>query len=325
KREFAGSVRFKLDQRRTQVDREAGRVQLDRLGKVKFRVTEELIGRLRSVTISRDSAGRFFMSFTADQVPVKSLPAPQVESVGIDQGVKTLLVTSANERTAVSRALEVKAYRLRRYQRSQARKLRAAMVKAGLDPSKPIPKGIKLQKSKRFERNRRRIARLHAQVGDARRDLLHKATTSLIERHALIGIENLNVKGIMKGLPRVRRLAGNACMGEVRRQLKYKAAWYERKLILVDRFFPSSQLCSDCGWQYKELKLSQRSWQCAQCGAHHDRDHNAAKNILAEALRLAALEAGYPEEPGKLSTGSAVDSAEAIGLRPGLGTTNREL
>src|SRR5690606_2210160 len=148
KREFAGSVRFKLDQRRTQVDREAGRVQLDRLGKVKFRVTEELIGRLRSVTISRDSAGRFFMSFTADQVPVKSLPAPQVESVGIDQGVKTLLVTSANERTAVSRALEVKAYRLRRYQRSQSRKLRAAMVKAGLDPSKPIPKGIKLQDRK---------------------------------------------------------------------------------------------------------------------------------------------------------------------------------
>jgi putative transposase len=188
KKSYAAAVRFKLDQRRTQVDREAGRVQLDGIGKLKFKATEELVGRLRSATVSRDGAGRFFISFTADRVPVRPVSASQVDAVGIDQGVRELLVTSANERTAVSRALEVKARRLRRYQRSQSRKLRAAAIKAGLDPSKPLPKGTRLQKSKRFGRNRIRIARLHAQVADARRDLLHKATTDLVARHALIGI-----------------------------------------------------------------------------------------------------------------------------------------
>jgi putative transposase len=162
-------------------------------------------------------------------------------------------------------------------------------------------------------------------VADARRDLLHKATTDLVARHALIGIENLSVKGMQRGLPRIRRSVGNACLGEVRRQLKYKSNWAGRELILVDRFFPSSQLCSACGWRNTALKLSQRSWQCAECGAHHDRDHNAAKNILAEAQRIAAAQAGYPEEPGKLRAGSAADSVEASSLQTGPGTSNREL
>lgn len=323
---YAGATRFTLDQRRSQVDRESGRVQLDGVGKLRFRLTEPLIGRLRSMTVSRDSAGRYFASFTADQVPAAVIAQPVAAAVGIDQGVKDLIVTSTNERTPASRALLVRTARLRRYQRSQSRKLKAAMKAAGLNAAKPLPTGTRLPKSKRFERNRIRIARLHARTGDARQDLLHQATARLLRRHALIAIETLSVKGMQRGLPRLRRKVANACMGELRRQLSYKCAWSNRQLILIDRFFPSSQLCSGCGWRNEELTLSDRRWVCTQCGAQHDRDHNAAKNILVEALRVSAANAAsYPEERGKSRAGSVADTADEFIVRRGLDTLNREL
>jgi putative transposase len=276
--------------------------------------------------VSRDSAGRFFISFTADGAPLK----PKAEivgplpAVGVDRGVKDLLVDSAGARVPVSRALRERQQRLRRYQRSQARRLRVAMLQAGLDPAKSIPKGARLSKSRRFRRARLRIARLHARIGDARRELLHQSSAALVQRHGLIGLEDLAVKGMQRGLPRLRRRIGNAGMGELRRQLEYKARWRGRQLVPVDRFFPSSQLCSVCGLRHAELTLNERHWQCPACGARHDRDVNAAKNIRAEALRIAAAEA-YREELGKLRAGSEPDSAEGLPLPAGLDTSNREL
>lgn len=324
KKQYPGSVRFTLDQRRALVDREQGRVQVDGVGRLKFKVTEELEGRLRSVTLRRDSAGRFFVSFTADRVPMpQASQVPPNAVVGVDLGVSALATTSEGEKTWASRKLEIKQRRLRRYQRSQSRRLRAAMVKAGLDPNKPIPKGkgSLLKRSRRFERQRRQIGKLYAQIADARRDLLHQLTTSLVRRYALIAIEDLNVKGMMKGWKGLRKRVANACMGEFCRQLEYKAAWLGRIIEKVDPFFPSSQLCHHCKHRYKELKLSQRTWECPSCKAHHDRDYNAAMNILEEALRkLREQPASYREEPGKSRAGSANEPAPA-----GCGTKNCEL
>jgi putative transposase len=257
-------------------------------------------------------------------VPLKAAPEPTKGAVAIDQGVSSLLTTSDGHKVPVSRALEVRERRLRRYQRSQARKMRAAMARAGLDPSKPIPKGVQLKRSKRFERNRIRIGRLHAKVRDARQELLHQTSRKLVNEHGLIGVETLSIKGMQRGLKRVRGRVANAALGELRRQLDYKAAWADRQVVAIDRFYPSSQLCSKCGWQNKDLKLRDRHWRCAECGADHDRDVNAARNILAEALRIAGLDAGYREEHGKLRTGS-VDEAKGSSAASGHGTLNREL
>jgi len=202
--------------------------------------------------------------------------------------------------------------------------MRAAMVAAGLDPTKPLPKGFRLTRSNHYRRNGIRIGRIHAQVRDARQDLLHQTTSALVARHQLIAIEDLSEKGMSRGLPRLRRRVANACKGEFRRQLEYKARWAGRKVIVVDRFFPSSQLCSECGTQNTDLKLSQRRWRCAACGAEHDRDVNAAKNILAEALRMERRAAGYPQEVGEM-TREECQKGRKQTTAEGPGTLNREL
>jgi len=336
RRSYSGSVRFQVDHRSGPLDfgvedgeelpeRGTGYVRLDGVGWLKFRFTEKHAGKLTSVTVRRDSAGRFFVSFATKTAPRPEWPAaPKEAAVGIDLGVSALVTTSDGEKVPVCRNLEVKERRLRRYQRSQARKLRAAMVRAGLDPSKPPPKGFRVRRSRRFVRNGIRIARLHAQVRDARQNLLHQTTTALVARYQLIAIEDLSVKGMARGLPRLRQRIANACMGEFRRQLEYKARWAGRKVVVVDRFFASSQLCSECGAQNKDLKLSERRWRCAACGAEHDRDVNAAKNTLAEALRMVRREASYPQEVGKVTREECPEGQKQTSAR-GLGTMNREL
>ncbi len=334
-RSYAGAVRFQVDGRSKPLDfrvkegeelpgRGTGRVRLDGAGRLKFRFTEKHEGKLTSVTVSRDSAGRFFVCLTTTTAPMPEWPVAPAAAVGVDLGVSALATTSEGVKTPVSRKLEIKERRLRRYQRSQARKMRAAMVAAGLDPAKPPPKGFRLKRSNRYRRNGIRIARIHAQVRDARQDLLHQTTTALVAQQRLIAIEDLSVKGMSRGLPRLRKRVANACMGEFRRQLEYKARWAGRKLIVVDRFFASSQLCSACDAQNKGLKLSQRRWRCVACGAEHDRDVNAAKNILAEALRMERSAAGYPQEAWEVTREECQPSLKQITAK-GSDTLNREL
>jgi transposase, IS605 OrfB family, central region len=321
---YAGSARFQLDQRRAQVDREAGTVQLDGIGKLKFNVTETLEGDLLSATVSRDAAGRWFVSFTADRVVIPQRSPLLPDAIGLDLGVRDLVVTSEGHRTPVSDKLKLKEKRLKRYQRSQSRRLEVAKVKAGLDPKKPIPKGTKLQKSKRFEKHQRRIGKLYAQIRDHRSDLVHQVTTQLVRTYSVIGMETLSVKAMSKGFKNIRRSVANACMGEIRRQLEYKAKWHGCTLIKVSRFYPSSQLCSECGWRYVHLKLSERAWTCQGCGITHDRDVNAARSVLKEALRIAALNpTQYPQVAGNLRAGSVLP--EGSSSPSTLGTRNREL
>lgn len=318
------SIRFTLDQRRTQVDRQAAAVKLPGLGVMKFKNTfDGMPGRLRSVTLSRDAGGRYFASFTADQVPAKAITMAVGSVVGIDMGLGNLAVLSTGEKMSAPKALAQKLVRLRRYQRSAARKRGVALRSIGLDPNKPIPKGTRIPVSSRSHRLQRRIGRLHTRIGDHRSEAQHRSSHSLTRRFSLIAMEDLNIKAMVRGMGRraFRRSVADAGLGELRRQIEYKARWRGRSVIKVDRWYPSSKTCSACGIANKELKLGDRDWTCI-CGAHHDRDVNAARNILAEGLRLAAM--STPGNGGSEARGETpVRGGTLVSLtRPG--SVNRE-
>ena len=288
------SARFTLDQRRQgQVDRAGGRVQIDGIGRVRFRVTEPMPGRLRSITVSRDAAGRWFGSFTADGVPARAATVADVQAIGIDLGLKDTAVISngaAVSKIAAPKHLAAQQQRLRRYQRSYTRQRVAAMVRQGLDPAQRIPKGTRIAVSNRMRRRKAQIGALHARIADLRRDHQHQLTARAVTVSAVVAIEDLHVKAMGRSMGRrsFRRSVGDAGLGEIRRQLAYKAAWSSRVIVAVDRLYPSSKMCSACGHVHGGLTLSDRRWTCPACGTDHDRDENAAQNIRREGLRLLA-------------------------------------
>ncbi|MCK9869131.1 transposase [Nocardiopsis dassonvillei] len=235
-----------------------------------------------TVIVSREADGRWYATFAVDTDGPD--PAPDTGSeVGVDLGVKDFATLSTGEKIANPRHLERKARNLKRYQRRMARKQ---------------PGSNNRRKAKR------RVAAAHRKVRHTRADFLHKTTTRLVREHDLIAIEDLNVRGMTASArgtieqpgKQVRQKAGlnrsvlDAALGEFRRQLEYKAERYCRTLVVVDRWFPSSKTCSECGYLLDRLSLGARSWTCPSCRTRHDRDLNAAKNLLA-AGRVAAREA----------------------------------
>ncbi len=217
------------------------------------------------VVVSREPDGRWYVSFAVDIQAPAPLP-PAGRAVGIDLGIKDFAVTSNGERIANPRHLQRKARNLARYQRRLAR-------------CQP--------RSANRARARAKVARAHRKVRDARRDFLHRASTGLVRGHDLIVIEDLNVCGMVRNR-RLARAISDCGWGEFRRQLQYKCQRYGRTLVVIDRWYPSSKTCSACGHLLGELSLSARTWQCPSCGAGHDRDVNAAKNILAAGQAVAA-------------------------------------
>jgi putative transposase len=203
-------------------------------------------------------------------------------------GLKDALVLSTREKVAAPKPLKAKLARLRRYQRSYTRQRDHQLRMMGLDPKKPIPKGTKIPVSNRARKTQQRIGRLHAQVADQRREFQHQLSRRIVDSAQVIALEDLNLAAMAKGMGRraFRRSVADVGLGELRRQIEYKAAWAGRTVIRVDRFFPSSKTCGACGAVHGDLKLSDRTWRCAACGTHHDRDVNAARNIEREGLRL---------------------------------------
>ncbi|WP_344575975.1 RNA-guided endonuclease TnpB family protein [Nonomuraea roseoviolacea] len=218
-----------------------------------------------TVTVSRGPCGRWYVSFAVDVAVPDRLPATAAV-VGVDLGVKDFAVTSDGDKIPNPRHLAKRERNLARYQRRQARKVKG---------------------SSNHRKAKAKVARAHRKVRASRTDFLHKTSTRLVRDHDVIVIEDLAVTNMIRNRT-LAKAVSDCGWGAFRRMLEYKAARYGRHLVVVDRWLPSSKTCSACGHLLERLPLGIRTWQCPSCGTRHDRDLNAAKNILAAGLAVTA-------------------------------------
>ena len=244
-----------------------GRLLLPKVGEVRVRWSRPLPSDPSSVTVTLDSAGRFHASFV---VKVREAPLPATGgAVGVDLGLTSFAALSTGEKVDNPRWLRQREKALRRSQRNMARKQKG---------------------SKNREKARRRAARLHARVADARRDFHHQLSTRLVREHRTVCVETLHVAGL--GRSKLARSVHDAGWAQFTAMLEYKAGPYGRRVVKVDPWYPSSQVCSACGRRDGPKPLKVRAWTCPGCGTTHDRDLNAANNVLAEGLSVAACGPG---------------------------------
>ena len=247
-----------------ELDLEKRLIKLPKLKWVKikgYRNKESINGRIKSAVIRKD-AGRYYVSVSVEEEVYKPMFTPQ-SIVGIDLGIKDLIVTSHNEK--IKNIIKDRSKRLKGLQKALAR------CKAG---------------SKNRYKIKLKIQRLWQKIRNARKYLIHDITNKLIKENDIIACEDLDIKSMYKDHNIAKSLNSNP-IGEIIRVLKYKADWNNKKLIQIDRYYPSSQECSVCGFQNKELKnLSIRKYECPMCHTEHDRDFNASVNIMFEGLKI---------------------------------------
>jgi putative transposase len=217
-----------------------------------------------TVTVSRDAAGRWFASLLVEEAIEQHLDTGA--AVGIDAGITSLVTLSTGEKIVNPRHERRDRARLAKAQRKLSRKQKGSANR---------------------EKAQRKLARVHARIADRRHDFLHKLSTRLVRENQAVVIEDLSVRNMVRNHSLARAIS-DAAWGDLRSMLEYKCDWYGRELVVIDRWYPSSKTCSGCGHLTARMPLGVREWNCGNCGARHDRDVNAAKNILAAGLVVTA-------------------------------------
>ncbi len=247
------------------VDFEHNTIKLPKLGSLKAKLHRKFTGRIINATVSKVPSGKYYVSVL---VETKHEELPHTNTnIGLDLGLKDLITTSNGEKYTNPKTLQKYEKQITKLQRNLSHKKKGSKNRAKL---------------------RKKLAICHEHLTNTRKDYLNKLSHRLISENQVIVIESLNVKNMLQNHNLAKSIS-DASWYEFTRQLDYKATWNKRHLIKIDKFFPSSQLCSNCGYKNPSVKdLSVRQWTCPHCGVIHDRDINAAKNILAEGLKQIA-------------------------------------
>jgi putative transposase len=229
-----------------------------------------------TVTVTLHPSGRWHISIRFDDPTIKPLPVNE-NAIGIDLGITSLIADSNGEKITNPKHFKKHQKRLKKAQKNLARKQKG---------------------SKNREKARVKVAKIHLNISDSRKDFLHKLTTRLVRENQVIAVESLAVKNMVKN-HKLALAISDSGWSELIRQLDYKCRWYGRKLIEIDRWFPSSKRCNSCGHIVEKMPLNIREWQCPNCGISHDRDINASKNILAAGLAVSVCGATVRPEQSK--------------------------
>jgi len=250
-------------------------IKLPKCGWVKYANSRHVKGRILSATVRRLATGTYRVSLLVEE-DIQPLPKTGREA-GVDLGLKAFATLS--DGTVVPT--------LKAYQRTQA-KLQKAQRILSRRKNQAIKTGRSLSDAKNYQKQKQTVARLHERIANQRLDFLHKVSTDWVRHYDVLALEDLDVKAMQQDKHLSRAIA-DASWSTLKTFLIYKAKWYGKELVFVDRYFPSSQLCHACGTKNKAVKsLTVREWTCPTCGKHHDRDLNASRNLLAEGKRLLA-------------------------------------
>ncbi|MBU0550587.1 transposase [Myxococcota bacterium] len=265
----------------------AKNVRLPKIGDVSMAEALRFDGNLLSATVSR-TANRWFIAIQVEVSDAEFYRTRKASGItGVDLGIKFAATLSTGEAIEAPKPLKAALRRLRVRGRRLSRKIEAAKAAAGFAPKSRLPKDVKLSVSNNHRKSTATLARLHARIARVRADFTHKLTTRLCRENQAVVIEDLHVKGMLAN-KRLARALSDIGFGMFRTQIEYKAKRFGTRLVIANRWYPSSRLCSVCHWKYETLRLNDREWTCPQCGTHHDRDHNAALNLerLATATAL---------------------------------------
>jgi putative transposase len=241
-----------------------GQLTLAKIGQLDIRWSRQFSGKPSTIHVSRTPAGRYYVSFRVDE-PLPVMPEA-TGKIGIDLGLTCFAAFSDGTKVQAPRPLRRKMAQLKRAQKALSRKRKGSCNR---------------------DKARIHVAQIHQKIRDIRHDDLHKLTTHLIRENQTIAMEDLNVRGMMANHSLAGAI-GDSGWSEFARMLEYKSKWHGRTFVRIDRWYPSSKTCSACGFKNDSLSLDVREWQCPACGVTHDRDVNAARNVLAAGLAVTA-------------------------------------